>query len=260
MSPKNDHEKEGAQINKARYWWAVLYPENMIEDWEGRIDDLVQVPYAYCVHSKDTDEQSEHRKDHVHLILVFTNTTTRKHVMSVFRLLGAKAVNTCQAIIDIRHAYNYLIHDTPACEKAGKHLYDPSERITGNNFDIGAYEQINQAEKNEMLREMLDFIRDNQIPDFMTFYIECEQLTDARYFDVFKSYGALIEKACKGVWQRATRAGARICPSQGRVAISNTEHHEICCPQCGSLAVKRFGKTAADQQRYQCKDCKKTFV
>lgn len=257
MSKSNgSHEKTGAPINKARYWWAVLYPENMVEGWQDDLADLVQVPFAYCVHSKDTDAKSEHRKDHVHLIIVFSNTTTRDHAMAVFGQLGAKAVNTCQAIINIRHAYDYLIHDTPTCEKAGKHKYDPSERITGNNFDIGSYEQVGQAEKNEMLREMLDYIRDNQIPDFMTFYIECPHLADAQYFDVFKSYGALIEKACKGVWQRATRAGS----GAARSTQVHEKAHEICCPKCGSLAIKKRGKTASDQQRYQCKDCNKNFV
>ncbi len=33
---------------------------------------------AYCVHDKDVDEQNE-EENHVHLILVFSNTTTYNH-------------------------------------------------------------------------------------------------------------------------------------------------------------------------------------
>ena len=40
-----------------------------------------------------------------------------------------------------------LIHDTDTCRKQGKELYPPENRITGNNFDIGAYEQVGIAEK-----------------------------------------------------------------------------------------------------------------
>lgn len=29
------------RINKARYWTAVLYPENMVKDWELLIGDIV---------------------------------------------------------------------------------------------------------------------------------------------------------------------------------------------------------------------------
>lgn len=193
-----DHKKVGAAISKARYWWAVLYPENMIPNWEDEIDDLLQVPFAYCVHDKDTDSMSEHRKDHVHLIIAFTNTTTYKHALGVFKLLGENAVNHCQAVISIRHAYDYLIHNTKSCEKAGKHLYDTSCRIAGNNFDIGSYEQVSQERRNEILRGMIDFIVDNALPDLTTFYVEYPEMADPLHFDVYKSYGALLERMCKG--------------------------------------------------------------
>ena len=70
---------------KAKYWWAVLYPESMIEDWEDKIAELVQLPFAYCVHNHCTDENGENRNVHVHLILVFPNTTTYNHALSVFQ-------------------------------------------------------------------------------------------------------------------------------------------------------------------------------
>ena len=34
---------------KSKYWVGVLYPENMIEDWEDVIAEKVQLPFAYCV-------------------------------------------------------------------------------------------------------------------------------------------------------------------------------------------------------------------
>lgn len=40
----------------------------------------------------------------------------------------------------------------------GARYYDPSERITGNGFDIGNYEQISTAEKQHMLKELTWFI------------------------------------------------------------------------------------------------------
>lgn len=201
--------KTNQGIAKARYWTAVLYPENMRTDWQETIADTVQMPFAYCIHSKDTDEKSEHRKDHVHMILAFPNTTTYQHALEVFKLLGPRAVNKCEAVIGIRHMYDYLIHDTESCRKAGKHLYDESERVTGNNFDIGAYEQLSQADKNEMLTTMIDFIVGNEIQDITTFYIEFPLISDAAYLDVFRANNALIERICKGNYQRAVRSIGR---------------------------------------------------
>lgn len=186
------------RINKARYWLGVLYPENMIEDWDTKCGDILQVPFAYCVHDSDHNIDGEDRKTHVHFVLVFANTTTYKHALSVFKLLGENAINTCEAAVNIKHAYNYLIHDTETCRKLGKFQYPATSRIEGNNFDIGAYEQITQEEKNEMLREMLDFCVDHSLKDITSFYMIYPKITDPRYFDVFKTYGSLIERICKG--------------------------------------------------------------
>ena len=125
------------------------------------IGDVLQYPYAYCKHTQDKDSKSEHRKDHVHIIIAFPNTTTYKHSMSVFDLLsadGKKALNKVEAVIGIRNVYDYLIHDTEACRKQGKELYPVEDRITGNNFDIGSYEQLGTAEKNDMTKELCNAI------------------------------------------------------------------------------------------------------
>lgn len=93
-----------AKIDKARFWTGVLYPENMREDWKEVIGDTLQYPYAYCQHSQDKDSKSEHRKDHVHLIVAFPNTTTYKHALNVMDLLsaeGKKAINKCEAVVGL---------------------------------------------------------------------------------------------------------------------------------------------------------------
>ena len=140
---------------KAKYWTAVLYPENLIDNWDTLIGDLLELPYAYCCHNADlTSDDEEDRKDHVHLIIVFPNTTTYKNAFRVFQRLGEYCLSACQSVINIRYMYEYLIHNTDTAKKQGKHQYDPSERISGNNFDIGSYEQLSLAEKNEMRHEL----------------------------------------------------------------------------------------------------------
>lgn len=194
------------RINKARYWWAVLYPENMRSDWADKLGDIVQLPFAYCLHTKDRDTQSEHRKDHIHLILAFPNTTTYTHALKVFGLLsaeGKKAVNKCEAVVNIRNTYNYLIHDTDACRKAKKELYSAEERITGNNFDIGAYEQIGLAERNDICKELCNAIVDNGFTNFVDFYsFVLASYEDSNYFDVLKTYSGLFERLCKGNYHK----------------------------------------------------------
>ena len=197
-----------ASPSNARYWTGVLYPENMIDDWETEIGDIIQLPYAYCIHNTDTDSMSEHRKDHVHIIIAWPNTTTYKNAMSVFELLsapGKSSLNTVQRCISIRGAYDYLIHDTESCKKKGKFLYPKENRITGNNFDIGAYEQLDLAVKNNMLKEMCDMIIKEGFVNFGDFYMYVvTNFEDFNYFDILKTYSGLLERLTKSNWQKMT--------------------------------------------------------
>lgn len=192
-------------VGSAKYWVGILYPENMIEDWKECIGDTVEVAYAYCVHDKDLDNDGDDRKVHLHLILAFPNTTTYKNAFSVFSTLNAPGrvcVNTVQKVINIRQKYEYLIHNTDDCRKKNKHLYDVKERITGNNFDIGAFEQISSAEKNKMLLELCNDISQNGFTNFADFYLYVMSNYDDNYFEILKGYSGFLERLTRGNYQK----------------------------------------------------------
>lgn len=196
-----------SEITKGRYWVGVLYPENMIEGWQDKIDELLQIPFAYCIHDKDNIGTEEERKVHVHLFIVFSNTTTKKHAMNVFNVLsasGKSCLSSCQAVLHPRNQYEYLTHNTDKARKDGKHQYDKSERIEGNNFDIGAYEQLGLADRNRICKDLCQLITDNDICNFADFYLIVMSTygDDSSYFDVLKSYSGLFERLTKGNYQR----------------------------------------------------------
>lgn len=193
------------RVNKARYWTGVLWVENLRDDWQDEIADIVQVPFAYCIHDKDVDEQNDGRKVHVHLILAFPNTTTYNHALEVFKLLGDKAVNTIQACVSIRSTYEYLIHNTESCKKKGKHQYSADERVTGNNFDIGFYEQVSTSEKREMLKELCDFAIANNFMNFSDFYVAADEAFSNEYFEILTSYSAMLERITRGNYLKYQR-------------------------------------------------------
>lgn len=193
-------------MEKARYWCAVLYPENLREDWEEVIGDILGYPYAYCIHNQDVDKVGEHRKDHVHLMICYPAPTTQKAIMNLLSRLnapGQNAFNSCQTVNNVRHMYDYLIHDTETCRKRKKHLYDKSCRKTGNNFDIGNFEQISQIEKSEMLRKMCDFVIENQIYNFADAYaMILANFEEREYFDILSVHSGLIDRLCRGNFKR----------------------------------------------------------
>ena len=197
---------------KTKYWVGILYPENMVENWKDEIGDLLQLPYAYCVHDKDLDNDGDDRKTHVHLILTFPNTTTYKHAFDVYNKLSASgrvAINKIEMIINIRHMYNYLIHDTDDCRKKGKYLYDKAERITGNNFDIGSLEQMSAIEKDKMLIELANEIAQKNFTNFADFYLFVMSNYDEVYFQLVKGYSGFLERLTKGNYQREMKNRVR---------------------------------------------------
>ncbi len=261
-------------IEKARAWNGVLYPENMIEDWKSSIGDKLQVPYAYCVHDKDVDKKKQHRKDHVHITIMFSNTTTAKHALEVFSLLsqeGKKAINTCEAVVNIRNSYEYLIHNTEDSKKKKKHLYDVSERICGNGFDIGAYEQIGTAERLQVKIDIKNLIRDNFIINFSEIddYLLSEyEDRYSLYFDVFSVNSNFFNRLIDGNYQKLSNKmkfgydlnELKKCFLGEKVLKMSTEEKPDLCPLCGSSkGVVKRGKTKLGEQRYSCKNCGKIF-
>lgn len=203
----------GNQTNinqKARHWWAVLYPENMIENWEDQIDDLLQLPYEYCVHDRDiVNDPDEQRKKHVHMIIVFPNTTTYKNAFSIFNRLsapGRQALNKIEQIISIEYAHKYLIHDTEKCRKDNKYQYSVSDRVSGNLFDIGAYVQLCKAEEKEIFNFIVDTIYDHcfdafvDVDRYFRYSYEYQSEDQQKYYDiVLRGYFRYFETLCKGL-------------------------------------------------------------
>lgn len=200
--------------DKARYFSFILYEDSAIENWRNVVDDIIQWPYAYCTHDKDKVYSEEgfevvgDRKAHTHFIIALPNgSTTYKAVLDVVKRLGK--VNCLKTVQSIRGAYDYLIHNTKKAREEHKHLYDVSERIEGNDFDIGAYVQLSEAEVVDIKKELtLDIVRlkfyDYQ--DFMI-YVLTEKCTDEddMYFRIASKETKYFESVIKGNYLKLER-------------------------------------------------------
>lgn len=87
------------------------------------------------------------------------------------------------------------------------------------------------------------------------------------YIEVMRAYSSHFERLTRGNHHKWEQGRLQKRPSQVRVAECVAEQHEnthentpTCCPACGSVSVKKSGKTLAKRQRWACKDCGKTFV
>lgn len=191
--------------SKARYWVGILYPENMIDDWEEEIASKLQIPYCYCVHDKCKDKSGAPRKAHVHLMLVFNNTTTYNHALNTFKKLeadGKNAINTCERVQGVRWMYDYLIHNTDDAKKKNKHQYDMKERISGNNFDIGAYEQISLTDEDAIIDAICNIIEVNEFTNFFDINKFIRAQCDSEYKRVFRKHQSYFNNIVKGLYHK----------------------------------------------------------
>lgn len=195
-------------FGKNRYWEAICYPENMDPDWQKKIDRTVQLPVACCFHNLDLDKEGDHRTPHWHVIIAFPNTTTHSHAKEVALRLsapGKKCLSTIEPCYSIRGSYDYLIHDTEAAISAGKHLYPKEDRLLFNGFDIGAYEQFDEADKSRMFDSLCFFIINNRIDNFAVFVSRAYEDYGGDDLDLFrtvlKGSGALLHRLCQGNYQ-----------------------------------------------------------
>lgn len=108
-------------------WWSgTCYHKEQLDEIITSSDIL---HYAYVLHDKDKQPNSnELKKPHYHFLVQFSRNQ-RGAWFKAFATddMGLVFVQRCTIPLS---AYNYLIHDTPTCKKEGKHLYDPSERIS----------------------------------------------------------------------------------------------------------------------------------
>lgn len=186
---------------KARYWTAVGYTENMRGDWRDVIGQLLQHPFVYCVHDKDKQGDGDDRKVHVHIVVAFPGPTTYKNVLALFRRLnaeGKEAFNTAEPVMNMRYMYNYLIHDTDDARKKGKFQYPKDERIGGNNFDIGAYEQLTMADKENMVEELEDLVLEQNIGNYRVLYLYVKNNFNREYRKILRGYSSHFERLCRG--------------------------------------------------------------
>lgn len=185
----------------AKYWDALCWLENMREDWESECEDLLQIPFAYCIHNQDLDKKGEDRKPHVHFVLAFKNTTTYNHCLETMQRLSAEGkscINTVQKSINVRKSYDYLIHDTESAKKKGKHLYPESDRKLCNNFDIGVYEQIDLLDEQMMIKELADYAIQFNFTNFTDFYMYVTSTFEMTYFRIMKNHRAFFEAITRG--------------------------------------------------------------
>lgn len=139
---------------RANWWSGTCYHKKQLDEIVTSTDVH---RYAYILHDKDKQPNSDElKKPHYHFMVHFQQPQ-RGSWFKAFATddMGIVFAKRCSIP---KAAFDYLIHDTPACRKEGKHLYDSAERITTiENLDDTA-EQKEEDEHAELYNDLTDLL------------------------------------------------------------------------------------------------------
>lgn len=120
----------------------ILYPENE-QDMKTLEYITINFRYAYIVHNKDTTEDGERKKEHIHIIFEFEN---ERSITSVAKELNVEEYDI-EKIRSKKGAIRYLIHkDTPE-----KFQYE-IDQIQTNMTNIESYFKDRNTENEDMIK------------------------------------------------------------------------------------------------------------
>lgn len=150
---------------RTRNFACVVYDESAPAFWQGLLAEQAVPAFISPLHDRDINPTGEPKKPHYHVMIMFESTKTIAQAEEVFSVINGVG---CEKINSTRGYARYLVHaDNP--EKA---QYSPSEVISLCGADYVQATSL-QSDKYVAIREMLEFIDENNIFSYAKFLSYC---------------------------------------------------------------------------------------
>lgn len=140
----------------------IVYPESAPEDWIDKLEEQHIQALISPIHNKDINKESEQKKEHYHVVLIFESLKSQKQVKEITDEIGGVGTFPIHSL----GAYSrYLCHlDNP--EKAQYKIEDVKE-IGGANYKECCRQNGDKEREDEVsLIELTQLIIENNITYF----------------------------------------------------------------------------------------------
>lgn len=167
-------------ITKARHFGFLLYPDSIPDNWVEQLSSLGVSIAVSPLHDMDekTDKSKwtvhdvikdgkHYKKAHYHVIYIARNPVTMESVRKkIKRKLGNNSVAHLEIIDTIKGAYEYLTHESKDAKAKNKYVYDKSDILHLNDFDIDRYITLDETQKKELKIELVRLVNTKGIVNF----------------------------------------------------------------------------------------------
>ena len=174
---------------RSRTWTIIVYPDSAPKNWREMLDDTRIAWVESPLHDKDVNPDGTIKKPHWHIVLMFGSNKSYSQIKEIDDMLhGAEEP---QKVHNLKGAIRYLIHfDNPE-----KYQYKREDIKCHGGADIDQYFALSASSKNEVLWDIIEFIRENQVESLVEFMGYIQSANKRDWFDVTANRNTLIIKA-----------------------------------------------------------------
>lgn len=169
------NKSSGNKSSRTRNWDIIVYPASAPENWRDLIDENHIEWIESPLHDRDVNPSTgELKKAHYHVALLFPGMKTYEQVVEMIKPLNCPIP---QRTLSVKGTVRYMAHlDNPE-----KFQYDPAAIVPHGGVDLAELLRPTASERYGMIREMCEYVRDNQITEF-------QDLMDYAMFEKFDTW------------------------------------------------------------------------
>lgn len=147
---------------RARGYACVVYPESAPENWREILDEQ-HIPWVESpLHEFDFNPTGELKKPHYHIVFSFEGV---KSIDQIKKIIEPLHCTIPIKLHSIKGMVRYMAHlDNPE-----KYQYNPALIVGHGGVDVSDYLKISASARYSMMRDMIKYIRDKNITDYMEF-------------------------------------------------------------------------------------------
>lgn len=174
---------------KTRAFVSIGYPESLKDNWLDTLSETHVQTIISPLHDKDTDENGELKKEHFHIMIIFDGPKVSEQAQKIFDDIGA---TKCQPVNSVRGQARYLCH----LDNLDKYPYDTGLVTCLNGADYYSLIEL-PSNKYQVIREMKDFIRSNNIYSFSDFFDYCSDYNENWFRSLCDNSAYIIKEYLK---------------------------------------------------------------
>lgn len=152
---------KGNKDARTRNWTVCIYPDSLPSDWKAQLQSK-NIEYVLSpLHDADKNGDETEKKKHWHLLMLFGGVKSYNQVYDFTRFLNCPAP---QKVHSVKAIVRYFIH----LDHPDKHQYKQTDLECYGGVDIDEFFRANASERYDLIAEMIDYIRENNITEFTT--------------------------------------------------------------------------------------------